>query len=89
MLKKSSELYKTYRLRRAYYSAFSPIPHADPSLPLKTIPLVREHRLYQADWLMRFYGFSADELTTESNRNLPLDQDPNSPGVAPPRVLSC
>ncbi len=76
MLKKSSELYKNYRLRRAYYSAFSPIPHADPALPLKTIPLVREHRLYQADWLMRFYGFSADELTTESNRNLPLDQDP-------------
>ena len=52
-------LYKQYNLRRAYYSAFSPIPHADPSLPLKKIPLVREHRLYQADWLMRFYGFTA------------------------------
>jgi putative DNA modification/repair radical SAM protein len=76
MLTKSAELYKNYRLRRAYYSAFSPIPHADPALPLKTIPLVREHRLYQADWLMRFYGFSADELTTESDRNLLLDKDP-------------
>jgi putative DNA modification/repair radical SAM protein len=76
MLTKSAELYKNYRLRRAYYSAFSPIPHADPALPLKTIPLVREHRLYQADWLMRFYGFSADELTTENDRNLPLDKDP-------------
>ena len=76
MLTKSASLYKTFRLRRAYYSAFSPIPHADPALPLKKIPLIREHRLYQADWLMRFYGFSADELTTESDRNLPLDKDP-------------
>ncbi len=76
LLQKSAELYKSYGLRRAYYSAFSPIPHADPALPLKKIPLVREHRLYQADWLMRFYGFSADELTTEEDRNLPLDKDP-------------
>jgi putative DNA modification/repair radical SAM protein len=76
MLTKSADLYKNYRLRRAYYSAFSPIPHADPALPLKSIPLVREHRLYQADWLMRFYGFSADELTTPDDRNLALDKDP-------------
>jgi putative DNA modification/repair radical SAM protein len=76
MLFKAAALYKTYKLRRAYYSAFSPIPHADPALPLKKIPLVREHRLYQADWLMRFYGFSASELTTESDRNLALDKDP-------------
>jgi predicted DNA-binding helix-hairpin-helix protein len=76
LLTKSSELYRNYKLRRAYYSAFSPIPHADPSLPLKNIPLVREHRLYQADWLMRFYGFSADELTTPDDGNLPLDKDP-------------
>jgi len=76
LLEKSANLYKKYGLRRAYYSAFSPIPHADPTLPLKKIPLVREHRLYQADWLMRFYGFSADELTTEADRNLPLDKDP-------------
>ncbi len=76
LLSKSAELYKNYGLRRAYYSAFSPIPHADPTLPLKKIPLVREHRLYQADWLMRFYGFSPEELTTEEDRNLPLDRDP-------------
>ncbi len=76
LLNKSAGLYKTYGLRRAYYSAFSPIPHADPGLPLKKIPLVREHRLYQADWLMRFYGFSAEELTTDVERNLPLDKDP-------------
>lgn len=76
LLNKSAELYKNYGLRRAYYSAFSPIPHADPNLPLQKIPLVREHRLYQADWLMRFYGFSAEELTTDTERNLPLDKDP-------------
>jgi putative DNA modification/repair radical SAM protein len=76
LLSKSAQLYQTYGLRRAYYSAFSPIPHADPTLPLKKIPLVREHRLYQADWLMRFYGFTADELTTDADRNLALDKDP-------------
>jgi putative DNA modification/repair radical SAM protein len=76
MLRKSSDLYDEYRLRRVYYSAFSPIPHADPSLPLKKIPLIREHRLYQADWLLRFYGFTAEELTTESDHNLALDKDP-------------
>jgi predicted DNA-binding helix-hairpin-helix protein len=76
MLTKSADLYKNYRLRRAYYSAFSPIPHADPALPLKKIPLVREHRLYQADWLIRFYGFAAEELTTPADRNLALDKDP-------------
>jgi putative DNA modification/repair radical SAM protein len=76
LLEKSADLYKNYRLRRAYYSAFSPIPHADPTLPSRKIPLVREHRLYQADWLMRFYGFAPAELTTEQNRNLPLDRDP-------------
>jgi len=75
-LAKSSALYKEYGLRRVYYSAFRPIPHADPTLPLKTIPLFREHRLYQADWLMRFYGFSDNELTNETDGNLPLDQDP-------------
>ena len=76
MLQKSSVLYKDYGLRRAYYSAFSPIPHADPTLPLQKIPLVREHRLYQADWLLRFYGFTAQELTTAGEQNLPLDKDP-------------
>ncbi len=76
ILEKASALYKTYHLRRAYYSAFSPIPHANPLLPLAKIPLVREHRLYQADWLMRFYGFQPRELTTAEDHNLPLDRDP-------------
>jgi putative DNA modification/repair radical SAM protein len=71
----ASTLYGRHRLRRVYYSAFSPIPHADPRLPVRTPPLVREHRLYQADWLMRFYEFDASELTAASE-NLSLDYDP-------------
>lgn len=55
-------LYAGYRLKRVYYSAFSPIPEASQSLPAKAPPLQREHRLYQADWLMRFYGFAAEEV---------------------------
>ncbi|MDQ6665157.1 MAG: putative DNA modification/repair radical SAM protein [Acidobacteriota bacterium] len=76
ILEKASLLYNSYKLRRVYYSAFSPIPHSDPRLPLISAPLVREHRLYQADWLMRFYGFAWRELTHSANENLPLDKDP-------------
>ena len=76
ILAKSASLYKQQKLRRVYYSAFSPIPFADPRLPLKKAPLIREHRLYQADWLMRFYRFQVDELTTADAPNLPLDKDP-------------
>src|ERR1700748_827563 len=57
ILRTSSNLYGNYRLRRVYYSAFSPIPDASSKLPLQAPPLEREHRLYQADWLLRFYGF--------------------------------
>jgi len=59
-----------------YYSAFSPIPDASRHLPLAAPPLIREHRLYQADWLLRFYGFEVGELTTESDTNLDLERDP-------------
>jgi putative DNA modification/repair radical SAM protein len=62
ILQASAGLYGAYRLRRVYYSAFSPIPDASARLPLRQPPLVREHRLYQADWLMRFYGFAHDEI---------------------------
>lgn len=62
ILARSSSLYGGYGLRRVYYSAFSPIPDASATLPLSKPPLMREHRLYQADWLMRFYGFSAPEI---------------------------
>ena len=76
ILKQASSLYSRHKLRRVYYSAFSPIPDASSKLPLIAPPLVREHRLYQADWLIRFYGFAAHELTTESERNLDLKIDP-------------
>lgn len=78
ILKASSELYAGYRMRRVYFSAFSPIPDASSALPLKPPPLIREHRLYQADWLLRFYGFNAQEITDSSTNAgmLPLDIDP-------------
>lgn len=62
ILGRSAALYGGYGLRRVYYSAFSPIPDASKALPVTRPPLMREHRLYQADWLMRFYGFSAPEI---------------------------
>jgi predicted DNA-binding helix-hairpin-helix protein len=62
ILGQSVALYKGYGLRRVYYSAFSPIPDASGDLPPTKPPLMREHRLYQADWMYRFYGFSADEI---------------------------
>ena len=76
ILSTSANLYGSYRLKRVYYSAFSPIPDASRALPLAAPPLVREHRLYQADWLMRFYGFDASEIVDESIGMLPLDIDP-------------
>jgi putative DNA modification/repair radical SAM protein len=62
VLRTSAGLYGGYGLSRVYYSAFSPIPDSSAALPLKAPPLAREHRLYQADWLLRFYGFSVDEI---------------------------
>jgi putative DNA modification/repair radical SAM protein len=75
---KASRLYGTFGLRRVYYSAFSPIPDASAVLPLKRPPLLREHRLYQSDWLMRFYGFAPEEVADAAGAdgNLPLDIDP-------------
>ena len=75
ILSASAQLYGSYRLRRVYYSAFSPIPDASGALPLQAAPLMREHRLYQADWLLRFYGFSSEEIVTDGGM-LSLDLDP-------------
>ena len=75
----SAKLYTGYGLRRVYYSAFSPIPDSSRDLPLIAPPLVREHRLYQADWLMRFYGFAAQEIVPvgpQGQRMLSLEHDP-------------
>ena len=75
----ASGLYGNFGLRRVYYSAFSPIPDASAVLPLIRPPLMREHRLYQADWLMRFYGFNASEVQAATdNGMLPLDIDPKT-----------
>ena len=75
---KASALYDRFGLRRVYYSAFSPIPDSSAVLPLKRPPLMREHRIYQADWLMRFYGFAPAEVqgATDGHGMLPLDIDP-------------
>ena len=73
ILNRSNSLYGTHRLKRVYYSAFSPIPDASRKLPLAPPPLMREHRLYQADWLMRFYGFSAGEVTSTTSGEGMLD----------------
>ncbi|MET0231969.1 MAG: putative DNA modification/repair radical SAM protein [Rhodanobacteraceae bacterium] len=72
----STNLYGNYRLRRVYYSAFSPIPDASSVLPVQAPPLVREHRLYQADWLLRFYAFDVDEIAPDAAHMLDLDVDP-------------
>ncbi len=76
ILDMSTNLYGSYGLRRVYYSAFSPIPDASSLLPPRPAPLLREHRLYQADWLLRFYGFEAEELALDGGGNLPLGMDP-------------
>jgi putative DNA modification/repair radical SAM protein len=75
---RASALYGNYQLRRVYYSAFSPIPDAPARLPLVRPPLMREHRLYQSDWLMRFYGFAPEEVqqATDNSGMLSLEIDP-------------
>ena len=75
ILARSSTLYGNYGLRRVYYSAFSPIPDVAKSLPAQRPPLMREHRLYQADWLMRFYGFETAEIIAPG-QDLDLAIDP-------------
>ena len=77
ILTTSASLYAGYKLKRVYYSAFSPTPHPSSQLPPEPPPLRREHRLYQADWLLRFYGFELDEIIAGGNGNmLDLSLDP-------------
>nr|WP_204616720.1 putative DNA modification/repair radical SAM protein [Desulforadius tongensis] len=78
IIKLSESLYRSFNLKRVYYSAYVPVSD-DPKLPsITNPPLVRENRLYQADWLLRFYGFSAGELLSENNPNLDLELDPKA-----------
>ena len=75
----ATDLYAAYRMRRVYYSAYSPIPDASRLLPPIAPPLVREHRLYQADWLLRFYGFSREEVMAGgAGGMLDLELDPKT-----------
>ncbi len=76
IIARASGLYTSFKLKRVYYTGFSPYPEADTRLPLKASPLIREHRLYQADWLMRHYGFDAEEITTPDAPELDLAVDP-------------
>ncbi|MEH6773824.1 MAG: putative DNA modification/repair radical SAM protein, partial [Cereibacter changlensis] len=73
ILGNASNLYGNYGLSRVYYSAFSPIPDASKMLPLIRPPLLREHRLYQADWLLRFYGFEVGEIAGDGMLDLEVD----------------
>ncbi|WP_406822003.1 putative DNA modification/repair radical SAM protein [Pseudomonas sp. KnCO4] len=75
LLRNAESLYQGYGLKRVYYSAFSPIPDSPGSVPLTAPPLLREHRLYQADFLLRGYGYQAGELLGQGD-NLALDIDP-------------
>ncbi len=77
VLRLASGLYGRLGLRRVYYSAFVPV-NRDPRLPSGTPPLLREHRLYQADWLLRFYGFTVDEIAGETEPNLDASLDPKT-----------
>ncbi|MDR3319205.1 MAG: putative DNA modification/repair radical SAM protein [Clostridiales bacterium] len=76
IIRLSEGLYRRFGLKRVYYSAYMPLG-TSPLLPAVRAPLLREHRLYQADWLLRFYGFSADEILPE-NTNLNTELDPKS-----------
>ena len=75
VLSAADRMYRQHDLRRVYYSAYSPIPNAPTVMPHESPPLLREHRLYQADWLLRFYGFDLDEIV-EDEQNLSLEVDP-------------
>ena len=77
ILQMSSSLYGQPTMRRVYYSGYISVNTYDPRLPvLKQPPLVRENRLYQADWLLRFYQFKVDEIVDDQHANLDLEVDP-------------
>lgn len=79
ILNLSENLYNKFNLKRVYYSAYVPVVKNEKALPdIIHPPLVREHRLYQADWLLRFYGFKAKELLKDENDNFDLNFDPKT-----------
>lgn len=78
IMKLSESLYNHYNLKRVYYSAYVPVVKSSKLPDIKNPPLIREHRLYQADWLLRFYGFSASELLDNGNPNFDIKLDPKT-----------
>jgi putative DNA modification/repair radical SAM protein len=76
ILQRADSLYHDYKLRRVYYSGFSPTAQPSILLPPQAPPLLREHRLYQADWLLRFYEFKVEEIAAAHAPNLDLEVDP-------------
>jgi len=78
ILKLTENLYKKYSLKRVYYSAYVPVNNGKNLPDIKHPPLIREHRLYQADWLLRFYGFNATELLNEKTPNFHQYFDPKT-----------
>ncbi len=75
IIKLTEKLYSAYKMKRVYYSSYIPTNFETSLLPSVAAPKIREHRLYQADWLLRFYGFTADEITGDDG-NLSLEYDP-------------
>lgn len=78
IITKASLLYKGYNMKRVYYSAFVPVVKSKFTTGIKSAPLLREHRIYQADWLMRFYKFKPFEIVSKSKPMLDLDLDPKA-----------
>jgi predicted DNA-binding helix-hairpin-helix protein len=78
IIKKAISLYTNHRLRRIYYSAFSPIPDPAAGVPIQGTPKIREHRLYQADWLYRNYHFTEKELLAHGVANFDQSLDPKT-----------
>ncbi|GAU75520.1 putative DNA modification/repair radical SAM protein [Fusibacter sp. 3D3] len=76
IVKLSEALYDKMALKRVYYSAYVPVNNHPDIVPHKVPPLQREHRIYQADWLLRYYGFKADEIVNEAHPNLDMLVDP-------------
>jgi putative DNA modification/repair radical SAM protein len=76
ILNLASDMYKEQKLRRVYYSGYIPISDDNRLPALKQAPLIRENRLYQSDWLMRFYGFKVEEIVNDQHPDLDLELDP-------------
>ena len=78
IINKASSLYEDYKLKRVFYSGFVPVIKSKYTDGIKKVPMLREHRLYQADWLMRFYKFKSNEILNEQNPFFDLTLDPKT-----------